>query len=278
MQPIERYGVLALLFLVIAVAAVVFYDKKKSKVVPEVAPEVAATEGLDPSRPAWDPSVLPLSDPATGIDLGAPASPADPAAYPAIDPLTGLPVGPGSLQPSTTYGETVLPGATSATSPFGAGPATAPTLVAGPRDYTIRKGDTPSGIAARELGSSGRVSEILALNPGLDPKRLQIGQVLKLPAAGAAVPAAAASTTGRTYAVKAGDSFWSIAQSQLGDGSRHAEIAALNPGVDPMRLAAGTTLKLPAGSGSAPKVASSAGSTRPSTAPKSTTVARGKVQ
>ena len=102
--------------------------------------------------------------------------------------------------------------------------------------------------------------------------------MLKLPAAGAAVPAAAASTTGRTYAVKAGDSFWSIAQSQLGDGSRHAEIAALNPGVDPMRLAAGTTLKLPAGSGSAPKVARSAGSTRQSTATKSTTVARGKVQ
>lgn len=49
------------------------------------------------------------------------------------------------------------------------------------RDYKVGKGDTLDRIARLELGSSARVDDIKQLNPGLDPRKLQIGQKLKLP-------------------------------------------------------------------------------------------------
>jgi LysM repeat protein len=51
---------------------------------------------------------------------------------------------------------------------------------------------------------------------------------------------------GRTYTVEAGDSLWSIAQAQLGDGLRHGELATLNPGSGDL-LRVGQVLRLPAG-------------------------------
>ena len=52
----------------------------------------------------------------------------------------------------------------------------------------MAEGDTLIRIATRELGSSGRVEEIVALNSGLDPDHVMVGQVLRLPAE--AVPTA----------------------------------------------------------------------------------------
>lgn len=49
--------------------------------------------------------------------------------------------------------------------------------------YTVKKGDTLGHIAARELGSARRASEILALNSGVVPDEfgLKVGMVIKLP-------------------------------------------------------------------------------------------------
>lgn len=55
-------------------------------------------------------------------------------------------------------------------------------------------------------------------------------------------PAPAAA---RTYTVRKGDTLWSIARRELGDGQRHAEIMSLNPGIDPKRLPIGAQLRLP---------------------------------
>ncbi|GMV27393.1 MAG: hypothetical protein AMXMBFR58_34240 [Phycisphaerae bacterium] len=51
------------------------------------------------------------------------------------------------------------------------------------KSYTVKKGDTLSQIAARQLGSSRRTGEILSLNKHQlqAPEDLQIGMVLKLP-------------------------------------------------------------------------------------------------
>lgn len=54
------------------------------------------------------------------------------------------------------------------------------------RIYTVKRGDTLSTIAARELGKASRWPEIVALNvatfPGLrDPNRIQVGWDLRLP-------------------------------------------------------------------------------------------------
>lgn len=66
----------------------------------------------------------------------------------------------------------------------------------GSRSYTIRSGDTLSAVAARELGSAERWSEIAALNPRLDPARLSVGAVIALPGG-----AAASSSGARTAAL-----------------------------------------------------------------------------
>lgn len=49
------------------------------------------------------------------------------------------------------------------------------------RTWTVRKRDTLGHISELLLGTSRRVAEIEALNPGIKPEALQIGQVLLIP-------------------------------------------------------------------------------------------------
>jgi nucleoid-associated protein YgaU len=52
-------------------------------------------------------------------------------------------------------------------------------------------------------------------------------------------------TSPRTIVVKRGDSFWKLAQVNLGDGHRWHEIAAVNPSIaDPNHLVPGTSINL----------------------------------
>lgn len=70
-------------------------------------------------------------------------------------------------------------------------PTPTPTKVAAPTpakpvsmtSYTVVKGDSLSKIAARQLGSGARMSEILAANKGVidDPDDIRVGMVLKIP-------------------------------------------------------------------------------------------------
>lgn len=48
--------------------------------------------------------------------------------------------------------------------------------------YTVQKGDTLWSIAQRFLGDGKRWREIVEVNPGLEPSKLKIGQVIMLPA------------------------------------------------------------------------------------------------
>ena len=47
--------------------------------------------------------------------------------------------------------------------------------------YVVKKGDMLSVISQRELGTSRRWREIVALNPGIRPDRLFVGARLKMP-------------------------------------------------------------------------------------------------
>lgn len=51
--------------------------------------------------------------------------------------------------------------------------------------HTVKKGDTFWALAVRYLGSGHRWTEIQALNGGVDPKKLRVGTVLKIPEGGA---------------------------------------------------------------------------------------------
>jgi nucleoid-associated protein YgaU len=50
----------------------------------------------------------------------------------------------------------------------------------------------------------------------------------------------------RTYVVRRGDTFWNIAERELGDGQRWRDIAAANPRVQPGSMNVGQEITLPA--------------------------------
>jgi nucleoid-associated protein YgaU len=55
----------------------------------------------------------------------------------------------------------------------------------------------------------------------------------------------APTTTVRTYIVKKKDTLWSIAKECLGSGPRWKEIVDANPGLDPLKLSPGQSIRLP---------------------------------
>ena len=105
------------------------------------------------------------------------------------------------------------------------------------REYTVQRGDSLWSIAAEQLGDGSRYTEIMELN-GLNSTEIHPGIQLKLPVQTVSEP------TYREYTVQRGDSLWSIAAEQLGDGSRYTEIMELN-GLNGTEIHPGMQLKLP---------------------------------
>lgn len=91
------------------------------------------------------------------------------------------------------------------------------------RLYTIQAGDTFIGIA-RRFGYT--VDALLAINPGVDPDRLQIGEQICLPPSPGGGPFPCFG--GTIYRVQAGDTFYSIAQRY---GLTLQQLLAANPEV-----------------------------------------------
>lgn len=135
---------------------------------------------------------------------------------------------------------------------------------------TVKRGDTLWDIAEHHLGDPMRYTEIRDLNLGrTQPDGRQLkdadwvlpGWVLLLPGdavgADSSVTATRAETAGdRTTVVEPGDTLWTIAATQLGDGARYPEIVDLNRGVpqpdgsgltDPDLIRPGWVLRLPTG-------------------------------
>lgn len=223
---------------------------------------------LDQDRPA---SENPLSTEERGGKLGGSASPAVPSASP--EPEVGLkpdPVPPSDPNlsnadgsdpkapaPSADGGEKTAPEPASSPQPEpkpATNPAPKPKPVASTEVYTVQDGDVIITIAEDWFGESGRHDEIIALNPGVDPTKLQIGQMLKMPRKNQprskpVDPNLAANE----YRIAPNDNYTKIARLLLGDESRAAEIASLNPDLDPGNLQVGTVIKLPPKRGPKPE-------------------------
>jgi LysM repeat protein len=54
-----------------------------------------------------------------------------------------------------------------------------PVVRAAAKTYRVQSGDTPSSIARKH---NVKLDFLMSANPGLDPRRMQVGQVLKIPA------------------------------------------------------------------------------------------------
>lgn len=125
-----------------------------------------------------------------------------------------------------------------------------------PGEYVVQSGDTLSEIANKTLGAGHLWTVLSDLNPGLDPKRLQIGQVIRLgPLAdvestslpykivGGGPPA----DSGRKYVVQEGDSLSQIAERLMGSASATQALFAANRDVleDMDALQVGQVLRIP---------------------------------
>ncbi|MFN0066275.1 MAG: LysM peptidoglycan-binding domain-containing protein [Limisphaerales bacterium] len=174
--------------------------------------------------------------------VGGPAgSPTNAYAGFSAAPSTGAVV-QGQFPPAQPFTPTVDPAITGAGATADAG------LAAGtdePVRHKIARGETLGALAQRH-GTSVRAIE--ALNPGVDSRRLKIGQEILLPAPRAAAVtaadagAAATPDTGAVYTVRSGDNLLRISRKF---GTTPKAIRALN-GLKSDRILAGQKLKIPA--------------------------------
>jgi nucleoid-associated protein YgaU len=108
-----------------------------------------------------------------------------------------------------------------------------------PRTYRVKRGDTLSSIADKQLGDADRWPEIFVLNRAQihHCDLITVGQVLTLPA----TPLQPAP---RLHKVRRGDTLFKIAELLLGDADRWPEIFRLNRDVisDPDRITPGQVL------------------------------------
>ena len=174
---------------------------------------------------------------------------------PAGAPATGAPApaagNPAPLPPLPSPGSSVNPRPAS-TPPAAMPPAPVkPTAPVKPVEttYTVKAGDSLSSIWKQLTGSERGWEKLQSANPGLDPSRLKIGQVLKVPPFEASAPAAAPVVAGPgDYIVKEGDTLSSIAADRLGASKRWKEIYDANKsaiGADPAALKVGMKLVIP---------------------------------
>jgi len=126
-------------------------------------------------------------------------------------------------------------------------------------EHVVAKGETLSQISVERLGTTRRMQEIVALNPGINPDLLVVGQKLILPGGGTPAPNGRAGVgvapksspqpvgPGGSYTIQSGDVLSRIAQDQLGSVKYVQAILDANPGLEPTQLSVGQVIAMPAG-------------------------------
>jgi len=115
-----------------------------------------------------------------------------------------------------------------------------------PRIVVVQKGETLQKIAARELGDANQWRALIQWNPGVNPKRLKLGQELKVPPPARVAPSREATTT-RLHEVVADDTLQSIAERYYGDRARWIDLFQANRDQlrAPSDLKAGSKIRIP---------------------------------
>ena len=112
--------------------------------------------------------------------------------------------------------------------------------------HTVKSGESWWSIAEDELGSGTKMHELAAFNGTTINKMLHPGNVLKIP--GKVVDNTTAATkpvVEKTHTVKPGESWWSIAEDELGCGTKMHELAKYNGTTITKMLHPGNVLKIP---------------------------------
>ena len=133
-------------------------------------------------------------------------------------------------------------------------PAPAPTPSVRPiaEQYTVQPGDTFSSIAISHYGTEKHWIDIAQANPLVDPTRLKVGQVLRMPDMSTLPPQTEAVPDApdgvRTYKIRPGDSLSTVAEKFYNDPTLWRTIYNFNRdkiGPNPNAIQAGMTVKVP---------------------------------
>ena len=282
MQKIERYGVLALLLLVITLVAVGAWGERPGEETPVanqpsraqieqpirqtaqdpaqgVAPQVAAnrfpadpklslmlntgTQASAESRQTQDASSARVQRALDAMQRAEPQPQAQTQEYRRVEP-SGAPID-RSIQFNTN-----------------------PNLPE--RVHIVRSGEVFSTIVENQCGGRRFNGQVLALNPGLNPDRIRVGQRILLPVRnvslktedhmaktssppvapleGNSMPTSQPSGRLRSlsvYRVQSGDMLSRIISANCPPGVNLDDVVALNHGMDPNRIFVGQELRLP---------------------------------
>jgi nucleoid-associated protein YgaU len=231
MQRIERYGVIALVVLLVTILALSLWGenkdgwmfwKKDSKTAERVGVEAKAPR-RNAGASALDERTLPMNhtlaspfDAQPGSQAGTDAQPSNGTGASLVlaadsnrAPRPGVGGDPLAPFPSPLSGDlgglrsnelSKMPERTAEAPILTQPPLGQPqtpiversTLPAGTRKYVVKNGDTLGEIASRELGSTSLWPEIQKLNASVDPARLREGMELVLPAGKAVASSGAA--------------------------------------------------------------------------------------
>ena len=197
---------------------------------PPIAPSTPQTGGIESSSippiqqiPPVTRESAPLPPMARDVD----AVPVMPAPIPApMPPPNRTAIAPPSVGPAAPIA-----------------PASAPATVAKPASvHVVGRGDTYYSISRDHHVS---MTALKAANPGVDPRKLQLGQKIKVPAGAPAPAGSPAAHDESAYIVKSGDFLGRIAAKY---GTTVARIREVN-GLDSDRIRVGQRLKIPPKSG-----------------------------
>jgi nucleoid-associated protein YgaU len=203
--------------------------------------------------------------PAASDPLHEPSDPTSPASDPAIDPGDESTADPGKAAEDGETSPASEPTPNRADRPANETNRTLTEATSGrpqpnrpasltqsqPRimtDYLVREGDTLYSIADGWFGDSALWELITDANPDLDPRRLQIGQRLKLPPRDTSRNDRVAGAGQRSYTVRSGDTLSAIASSVYQDERLWRRIYRANRtaiGPNPDELTVGMRLTIP---------------------------------
>lgn len=241
MQRIERYGVIALVLLLVTIAAVSFWDdgeRPTSKSGDTPSAELADLRKRNTTQAARRPGAGPSSAAAKKNAAGA--------------------NGPRVQRPkrrSSVASRNTPPVQSQERPRTQAGPAQKPAFETLPANIVQggaapARGQAQRGKAMPQTPAESRGIEFPVLPPEEERERpLQERGIRSTPFQPAKDSRRSGTTpsVASTYKVKSGDTLSQIAQDQLGSSRRWAEIQTLNGGLDPSALRVGMTLKMPTG-------------------------------
>lgn len=281
MQPIERYAVVTLLFLVVLVVVGALWDDGEVGAAGPPAEAITRAAGAPAGSAAGSPtgSAAPRTTASRTTGRGLPLNTREPAAETTRQPTEPQASRWSASGANADGGGAAAPAPSSTPAPpaGGAGPAMG-------NPYASRPSGPARAPSAEELSSALRRESTRPAGGYLNPQELASAlgrgasgmESVARPAIAAAAPTAgsrsapapAPAAATRDYTIRSGDSLERIARRELGDASAVDRIASLNGLSKPYTIYAGRSLKLPvvdtvATSAPAPRTAPTAAAPAP---------------